>query len=213
MYPVSEAESSIEPLHPLSWPRVSLVTWPNCAPSHCTANCKWRLVQIRRALPGTFHLEQAGVAEVEIGAHRLRLQAHAPGILRVLPQSEIGFGEAIGLLFRSKLEIDPAVVRLDVGKAGAHFASCFGGRRNRRPGGALEQILEIPASLGIAHQVEAGFGQAEAGDFQPPAQQANSPAPGRPHRTIATQARRRTPGHRELQNFPARSPAEAATAA
>ena len=49
----------------------------------------WGFVQIGRASPGTVNLEHAGVAEIEIGSHRLRFQPDAPGIFGFLPRAKV----------------------------------------------------------------------------------------------------------------------------
>ena len=129
--PVSGAESLTPPLHPLSWPRVSLVTWPSCAPSHCSVNCTGVSCRSAARCHDPANGQQAGVAEVEIGPHRLGSQTHAPGVFRILPQGEIGFGQGVGFFFLSKLEVDAAVVGLNVGEAWSGFAAGF--RRSAQP--------------------------------------------------------------------------------
>src|SRR5580692_2221914 len=123
------------------------------------------VAQARSPLPRTAHANRTGVAEVEISPYRLRLQAHAPCIFRVLPQGKICLSQCVRFLFRAKLEIYPAAVGLDVGEPGTLFSLCFARGRNGNFGGSLDKIFEIPMSFFVPDKVEARFRQVQARDF------------------------------------------------
>src|SRR3981081_3877929 len=54
------------------------------------------LPKIGRAPPRSIEAHNTGVAQAQIATKRLPLQPHAPGIFRVLPESEISIGQGVG---------------------------------------------------------------------------------------------------------------------
>src|SRR5215470_5359388 len=69
----------------------------------------WCLSQVPGSLPGRVHLYRSGIAEVEVGADRLRLHTRAPGILRILPESNVGVGERPGFLRITDSKVDASM--------------------------------------------------------------------------------------------------------
>ena len=107
----------------------------------------------RRALPRTTDFQKTGIAEIEISADGLRLQAHRPCILRVLPNGEIGVGEGVRLFFLPDFQINSSPVGLDVREARARLRTYFGGGRDRDFCGALQQVLDVPVSALVVDKV------------------------------------------------------------
>src|SRR5215469_10668343 len=69
-----------------------------------------------RALPGSADVDLARIAEVEVCPHGAGFHAHAPGVLRVLPEGIIGFGKGKRFLLRSEFKVDPAPVCFNIRK-------------------------------------------------------------------------------------------------
>src|ERR1700675_4457964 len=105
------------------------------------------------ALPGPIDPELPGVAEVEVGANRLSLETHPPDVFRVLPECVFGVGDGKGFLLGAVLEVDAAVVGLDVGERGMTLRTGLACRRDGDAGSALQKILDVPAAVVPANEI------------------------------------------------------------
>src|SRR5262249_39840363 len=61
----------------------------------------------RPSAPGAADINGTGIGEVQIGANRLRLQAHSPNALGLLPKRKLGISQREMGFFRAGLEIYP----------------------------------------------------------------------------------------------------------
>ena len=132
------------------------------------------LPERRRGAPErALKLQEAGIGEiqVEVGARGLGFKPELPLVGLIEPDRELRVQEREGLLDVAKFEIDARVGGLDVREAGrsAGMALCGGSVGNARS--LVEHGADIPLSGGVADQVQAGFVEADAGDFEAAAPQ------------------------------------------
>jgi len=126
---------------------------------------------LRGAADGSFELEFTCIRGVGVGPGGLCLKADVPLLGRGQPEGEVGVGEGVGHLFVAELEVDAGAGGFYVGEArgGAGLALVGGGGVGVR--GLHEDVLQVPAALGVAHDVETGAGavfvdlEADGGDL------------------------------------------------
>ena len=86
-------------------------------------------------------LEDAGVADADVGAHGTPFQPDAPLTFRVQPEREVGIGEGERLLHLAQLEVDASRRCLDIGEAWARFGARFWWWAPRRPARCVRPVL------------------------------------------------------------------------
>jgi len=127
------------------------------------------VLQLARAAQVAFQLDDAGIAQVHIGADWASLEPAVPHVFRGQPQGEVRIREREGCFFGADLEIDTAIGGLDIGEAGALLGAAFGGGRAGHLSCAKQKPLYIPVIVAV-DQVQAGrqgvICELEVGDFQ-----------------------------------------------
>src|SRR5208337_3686893 len=128
------------------------------APSPVSSAQQLRDLSELALLPLCADLEQPGISQIEIRAHRLSLEARAPGIFGALPKRHVRICKCIGLFRLAQLEIDASPGGFEIRERRAALRSGLSGRSRGNLRVALEQARQIPAALVIAYQVDAGLG-------------------------------------------------------
>src|SRR5215470_7983187 len=114
-----------------------------------------------RSLPGATNLDGSRIAEVQIGSDGLSAQPHTPTVFGSLPERILRVRNRERLFLSSEFKVDPATVRFNVRKSGAHLRGRLSRRSYRNLRGSLQEILDVPAPIVTAHKVEAGLSQTE----------------------------------------------------
>src|SRR6476660_4827973 len=124
----------------------------------------WDLVELGGASECSIDADDAGVGEreVEVGSCGLCFEAQTPLIRLVYPHGYVRIEKRERLLLISLFEIDAGVGGLDIGKA-----QCASGPNLRCWCNVTlrsfdEDRAEVPFSVGVAHEVEAGLVEFDA---------------------------------------------------